>query len=382
MPPLAGSLRARAAGHGRRRRDRWRLRRDQRRPRAGPARGRGHAAGGAHARLGRLDAERRHRPRRLQVERPPAHQALRRRDRQGALPGDARLLRAGQATDRGGGDRLRLPRGRPPRARLCARRTSPSSSTRGRAWRRSACSSTVVPRERIREEIGTDAYFGALAVEGSGLLHPGRYFAGLVAAADARRRGPARRRPRAIASGAQGDGRFVVETTRGADPRAATCSSPRTATRTASSRRSGAGSSRSARTSSRREPLPEDLAHELSPKGRSFFDTKNFLYYWHVSADRRMIFGGRASFMPTSIDHTARDPPPRAARGPPAAGRLPDRVRLGRQRRLHVRPDAARRADEGRRHVRDGLLRDGRRADDQPRDAGRASGWRVARRRP
>ena len=53
------------------------------------------------------------------------------------------------------------------------------------------------------------------------------------------------------------------------------------------------------------EPLPEELARELSPKGRAFFDTKNFLYYWHVSADRRMVFGGRASFMPTSIDHTA-----------------------------------------------------------------------------
>ncbi len=44
-------------------------------------------------------------------------------------------------------------------------------------------SSTVVPRERIREEIGSDAYYGALAVEGSGLLHPGRYFAGLAEAA-------------------------------------------------------------------------------------------------------------------------------------------------------------------------------------------------------
>ena len=44
---------------------------------------------------------------------------------------------------------------------------------------------------------------------------------------------------------------------------------------------------------------------ELSPKGRAFFDTKNFLYYWHVSADRRMVFGGRASMMPTSIDRTA-----------------------------------------------------------------------------
>ena len=53
------------------------------------------------------------------------------------------------------------------------------------------------------------------------------------------------------------------------------------------------------------EPLPEELAREISPKGRAFFDTKNFLYYWHVSADRRMIFGGRASFLPTTVDRTA-----------------------------------------------------------------------------
>src|SRR5688572_20200968 len=39
--------------------------------------------------------------------------------------------------------------------------------------------STVVPRGGLREEIGSDAYFGALAVPVSGLLHPGRYFAGL-----------------------------------------------------------------------------------------------------------------------------------------------------------------------------------------------------------
>ena len=44
--------------------------------------------------------------------------------------------------------------------------------------------SEVVPRESIHDEIGSDAYFGALAVEGSALIHPGRYFAGLAAAAD------------------------------------------------------------------------------------------------------------------------------------------------------------------------------------------------------
>ena len=42
----------------------------------------------------------------------------------------------------------------------------------------------ILPREQIREEIGSDAYHGALAVDVGGLLHPARYFAGLAAAAD------------------------------------------------------------------------------------------------------------------------------------------------------------------------------------------------------
>ena len=53
------------------------------------------------------------------------------------------------------------------------------------------------------------------------------------------------------------------------------------------------------------EPMSEELAASVSPRGRTFFDSKNFLYYWHVNAERRLIFGGRASFRPTSIDHTA-----------------------------------------------------------------------------
>jgi glycine/D-amino acid oxidase-like deaminating enzyme len=31
------------------------------------------------------------------------------------------------------------------------------------------------------------------------------------------------------------------------------------------------------------------------------FDSKNFLYYWRLSSDNRMLFGGRASFAPTTI---------------------------------------------------------------------------------
>ena len=164
--------------------------------------------------------------------------------------------------------------------------------------------STVVPRDRIREEIGTDAYYGALAVEGSGLLHPGRYFAGLAAAA-ARAGADLHEGVRARSIRRQADGRFVVETSRGAVQagQVFVATNGYTDGVVPSLRRRiiPIGSFIIAS-----EPLPADLAHELSPKGRAFFDTKNFLYYWHVSADRRVIFGGRASFLPTSIDKTAR----------------------------------------------------------------------------
>ena len=163
--------------------------------------------------------------------------------------------------------------------------------------------STIVPRDRVREEIGTDAYYGALVVEGSGLLHPGRYFAGLAAAA-ARAGADLHAGVRANAIRKEADGRFVVETSRGAilarDVFVATNGYTDGVAPSLRRRVIPIGSYIIAS-----EPLPEDLCRELSPKGRAFFDTKNFLSYWHVSADRRMVFGGRASFLPTSIDRTA-----------------------------------------------------------------------------
>ncbi len=53
------------------------------------------------------------------------------------------------------------------------------------------------------------------------------------------------------------------------------------------------------------DPLPDDLARELSPRRRMFSDTKNFLFYWRLTADNRLLFGGRASMWPTSILRTA-----------------------------------------------------------------------------
>ncbi len=159
---------------------------------------------------------------------------------------------------------------------------------------------SMVARDRLSEEIGSEAYFGALVVPSSGLLHPGRYFAGLAAAAD-RAGADLHEGVRATAIRRQADGRFVVETERGAllarDVFVATNGYTDGVVPSLRRRIIPIGSYIIAT-----EPLPEDLARELSPKGRSFFDTKNFLYYWHVSTDRRLVFGGRASFLPMSFE--------------------------------------------------------------------------------
>lgn len=161
----------------------------------------------------------------------------------------------------------------------------------------------VIGRDRIREEIGTDAYFGALVFERSGGLHPGRFFVGLAEAA-ARAGADLHEGVRARAVRAQADGRVVVETDRGAiiarDVVIATNGYTDGAVPALRRRLIPIGSYIIVT-----EVLPEDLAAELSPKGRMFFDTKNFLYYWRLTPDRRMLFGGRASFRSMSIERTA-----------------------------------------------------------------------------
>ncbi|MBI2777821.1 MAG: FAD-binding oxidoreductase [Chloroflexi bacterium] len=162
----------------------------------------------------------------------------------------------------------------------------------------------VVPKDQLRAEIGTDAYHGGLALDPGGVLHPAKWFAGLVGLAE-RAGADLHEATPALAIRRQRDGRFVVETSRGAilakDVLVATNGYTDGAAPNVRRRIVPIGSYIIAT-----EPLPEDLAHELSPTGRAYFDTKNFLSYWHVSADRRMVFGGRVSFLPTTTDRTAR----------------------------------------------------------------------------
>ena len=48
------------------------------------------------------------------------------------------------------------------------------------------------------------------------------------------------------------------------------------------------------------EVLPDALAAEVSPRNRMIYDSKHFLYYYRLTPDNRMLFGGRAAFFPES----------------------------------------------------------------------------------
>lgn len=44
------------------------------------------------------------------------------------------------------------------------------------------------------------------------------------------------------------------------------------------------------------EPLSESLVQEINPNGRNMVDTKNYPFFFRLSSDNRMLFGGRARF--------------------------------------------------------------------------------------
>lgn len=162
----------------------------------------------------------------------------------------------------------------------------------------------VVEGGELREEIGSRAYEAGLAVEVGAVLHPGKWFAGLASLAD-RAGADLHEKVRVRAIRRQADGRFVVETSRGAllarEVVLATNGYTDGVAPAVRRRVVPVGSYIVAT-----EPLPEDVATALVPRGRGVFDSRNFLSYWQVSADRRLVFGGRVSFWPTWVGRTAR----------------------------------------------------------------------------
>src|SRR6516162_2734686 len=158
----------------------------------------------------------------------------------------------------------------------------------------------IVPRERQREEIASDYYFGGMVVERSGKLHPALYYKGLL---DACRRRNVTVCGKATVTGIDRlGGGWRVKTARG--PIAAgdvvIATNGYTGSLTPALRRRVVPIASHIIAT---EELPSDLARSLIPKSRTLSDTKRILCYYRMSPDgRRVVFGGRARF--TQVDAT------------------------------------------------------------------------------
>ena len=157
----------------------------------------------------------------------------------------------------------------------------------------------IVPREALHEEIGSKIYHGGLVDETSAGLNPARYVAGL---ADAARRAGAvlceQTEVQAIEPQKNGGTRsYQLRTNRGTlkSREVVIASGAYISAATPGLRRKVIPIGSYIITT---EVLPEALAHELSPRNRMIYDSKHFLYYYRLTPDHRMLFGGRAAFFP------------------------------------------------------------------------------------
>src|SRR5579883_1544609 len=159
----------------------------------------------------------------------------------------------------------------------------------------------IVPRGALKSEIGSAIYFGGMVDETSAGVNPARYVHGLAKAAQ--RRGAClfdRTRVTSVTRQSNGTtGSFRVETTKGAliAKEILLASGAYTTSATPALRKKviPIGSYIIAT-----EILPDKLAAELSPRNRMIYDSKHFLYYYRLTPDNRMLFGGRAAFFPES----------------------------------------------------------------------------------
>jgi glycine/D-amino acid oxidase-like deaminating enzyme len=160
----------------------------------------------------------------------------------------------------------------------------------------------LIPADRQRSEIGSDAYHGVMVDERSGALNPARYVDGLAAAA--RRAGATiiegagvdriardgRGRRLSIAGGATVEASQVLIAVNGYADAAAGWLRRRVIP---------IGSYVIAT-----EPLAADLANRLLPTRRMAFDSRHFLHYFRLTPDNRLLFGGRAVFATPTSDTT------------------------------------------------------------------------------
>ncbi len=161
----------------------------------------------------------------------------------------------------------------------------------------------IIPRSQLQVEIGSAIYFGGMVDETSAGVNPARYVSGLASAA--LKAGACiyeNSRVQEISKTSKnGAGGFEVKTSRAnisaRDVLVATSGYTSSATPGLRKKIIPMGSYIIAT-----EQLPESFATELSPRNRMIYDSKYYLYYYRLTPDNRILFGGRAAFFPETKD--------------------------------------------------------------------------------
>lgn len=152
----------------------------------------------------------------------------------------------------------------------------------------------LVPRERIRDEVGSDAFFGGLLYRKSAMMHMGRFGAGIADAA--------------VRAGARIFEEAPVTTLQRLNGAAHRVTTPR-GTIEAAQVLVATGPSRQGPFAWFRrrivpvgsfivvtEPLPPAMLDSIIPTRRTATTTKYIGNYFRISPDDRLIWGGRARF--------------------------------------------------------------------------------------
>jgi len=162
---------------------------------------------------------------------------------------------------------------------------------------------TIVPPVDQAAELGAAGYHGLLVDDRSGALNPAKYVQGLACAAT---RAGARIAEHVDVLGITRDGDSWLVRTGSGDVRArdvfvATNGYTGSATPALRRRYIPIGSYVIATA-----PLPAATAARLVPKRRMVFDSRYFLHYFRLTADNRLLFGGRAEFSGPTLESAAR----------------------------------------------------------------------------
>jgi glycine/D-amino acid oxidase-like deaminating enzyme len=152
----------------------------------------------------------------------------------------------------------------------------------------------MVPGSRIRDEVGSDQFFGGLLQKTGAQMHMGKFGVGLAHAAA---RGGARIYEQAAVTGMerQPDGGFRVTSERGV------IHARQVLLATGNSRQGPFSYFRRRMISVGSfiigtEPLAPALLDRLVPQRRNYVTSKNIGNYFRISPDNRLLFGGRARF--------------------------------------------------------------------------------------